>query len=302
MREKMIFVWRKLVKFKILTPLIRFIRWFAGTNFFNTILDFFEVQVCKTDYSETAKYIKLNKRRIKSNVACLQDRKSKMVYRNLLKYRASHKRKYLKGCVDHTQYFDKDIVCLKYEEHFVDCGAYKGDTIVDFIKLAKSKKINTKKIKITAFEPDDYNFGKLVHIKKKYADISINIRKEGTWSKKDNLGFKCNVEEACMIAEDGEDIVHVNSIDNVLKNDKVTFIKMDVEGAELESLKGAEKIIARDHPRLAISIYHSDEDMIGIIEFLREKYPFYSYYVRHYTYFFGDTVLYAVDRDKYDAL
>lgn len=78
----------------------------------------------------------------------------------------------------------------------------------------------------------------------------------------------------------------------------VTYIKMDVEGAELKSLMGAKNVIRNYHPRLAISIYHSDEDMIGIIEYVKENYPFYKLYVRHYTYFYADTVLYAIDEQK----
>lgn len=62
--------------------------------------------------------------------------------------------------------------------------------------------------------------------------------------------------------------------DAIVGNKKVTYIKMDVEGAELNSLIGAHKTIKREHPRLAISIYHSD-DMLNIIEYIKENYPFY---------------------------
>lgn len=88
-----------------------------------------------------------------------------------------------------------------------------------------------------------------------------------------------------------------NTIDAVVGEERnVTYIKMDVEGAELKSLMGAEGVIRRSHPRLAVSIYHSDADMIDIIEYIKKQFPFYQLYVRHYTYFYADTVLYAIDR------
>lgn len=101
-----------------------------------------------------------------------------------------------------------------------------------------------------------------------------------------------------MIAEDGEIIIHTDTIDAIAGEKNVTYIKMDVEGAELKSLMGAETVINRNHPRMAISIYHSDEDMLDIIEYIRTKFPFYKLYVRHYTYFYADTVLYAIDWER----
>ena len=109
------------------------------------------------------------------------------------------------------------------------------------------------------------------------------------------MRFKGNTEEGCKIADDGDTVIYTDTIDAVVGNQKVTYIKMDVEGAELNSLIGAKEIIKREHPKLAISIYHSDDDMINIIEYIRQNYPFYKLYVRHYTYFYADTVLYAIE-------
>ena len=69
--------------------------------------------------------------------------------------------------------------------------------------------------------------------------------------------------------------------DAIVGNKKVTYIKMDVEGAELNSLIGAHKTIKREHPRLAISIYHSDDDMLNIIEYIKENYPLYIFLCRY---------------------
>ncbi|MEY8322172.1 hypothetical protein AAK894_14060 [Lachnospiraceae bacterium 46-61] len=157
MREKMIYIWRKMTQIKILTPFIIFIRYIAGTNFFNTILDFTEVNLFHTSYQETQHFIQCNKQRIKKISEILADEKSRKVYQSIWKYRATHNRKYIKGIVDKHQYFDSELIQLGEQEGFVDCGAYKGDTIKHFLNHLHNKKYNF----IVAFEPDDYNFKRL---------------------------------------------------------------------------------------------------------------------------------------------
>ena len=89
--------------------------------------------------------------------------------------------------------------------------------------------------------------------------------------------------------------ISVKSIDN-LNVDNVSFIKMDIEGSELNALKGAEKTILRDKPKLAICIYHSNDDMLCIAEYIHALVPDYTFYVRQYGQYphTHDTVLYAI--------
>lgn len=134
MREKMVFLWRKLTRIKVLYPVIIAIRFLAATNVFNMVLDFLEVNVLKTSYKDTLEFTKRNKRRILENVQGLADEKSRFVYKNIWKYRETHKRSYLRGIVDRDQYFDKKLIVLGDGEGFVDCGAYKGDTIQEFFR------------------------------------------------------------------------------------------------------------------------------------------------------------------------
>lgn len=88
--------------------------------------------------------------------------------------------------------------------------------------------------------------------------------------------------------------VKADSIDNRLRGRKATFIKMDVEGSELETLKGAEKTILKYRPKLAISLYHKDEDIVTIPIFLERLGLGYKYYLRHYQTRMCETVLYAI--------
>ena len=297
MRDFLMRIWRKLTQIKALEPLIKFIRWFCGTDFFNTCLDFLETRVFHTSYDETAVFYKLNTERIERIASWFADEKSRKVYRNILAYRSTHHRKYMRGIVDRDQYFDKDIIHFGTGEGFVDCGAYKGDTVAAFVRHLPDPESYRH---IIAFEPDDYNYKMLLRYLNSHHFSSSKVLAihKGTWSSADVLHFRANTEEACRIEDDGEDTIETDTIDRVAGKRRITYIKMDVEGAETESLKGADEVISRDHPRLAISIYHSDEEMLSIVEYIHQKYPFYDLYVRHYTYFYGDTVLYAIDPER----
>lgn len=99
----------------------------------------------------------------------------------------------------------------------------------------------------------------------------------------------------CYIGEGyGAETVEVTSLDTELEGKEVTFIKMDIEGAELEALIGAESLIKKNRPKLAISIYHKMEDIIEIPQIILEYYPDYRLYLRHYSIITTETILYAI--------
>lgn len=95
------------------------------------------------------------------------------------------------------------------------------------------------------------------------------------------------------IDESGDSIIQMDSIDNICENEKVTYIKMDIEGSELEALRGARKVICRDKPRLGICIYHKPEDLLEIPMFIKKMVPEYKLYIRHHSPHYNETVIYA---------
>lgn len=88
--------------------------------------------------------------------------------------------------------------------------------------------------------------------------------------------------------------ISVVSIDGCDECKDTTFIKMDLEGAEQNALRGTIETIKRNKSKLAICIYHSDEDMLEIIDFIHELVPEYKLYVRHHSTGLMETVMYAV--------
>ena len=94
-----------------------------------------------------------------------------------------------------------------------------------------------------------------------------------------------------------EGIVETVTIDETLASlgfDRVDFIKMDIEGAELEALKGAEASIRKHRPKLAISLYHKPDDFESIPRYLAGLDLGYRFYLDHHTIYQNETVLFGV--------
>ena len=130
------------------------------------------------------------------------------------------------------------------------------------------------------------------------AEHRIHFIEKGCWSKDGILTFY-DAQSSSRIVGDAQISneyisVPVCSIDSELKGVVPTFIKMDIEGAEMEALWGAVEIIKSFKPRLAISVYHKPEDMTDIMEYLLQINPDYKFYLRHYSSCCWETVLYAL--------
>ena len=191
------------------------------------------------------------------------------------------------------QYFDLPDLneCLCENEVFVDGGAYDGQTTLNYYELLNQKGIKNGFSYI--WEPDQENVEK---IKRKLSQVScerFEIVEKGLWNSRAKLSFGAEGTTGSRIDESGTGIVEVDSIDSICTR-KPTFIKMDVEGAELNAIDGARKVITGYKPKLAICIYHKPDDFITIPKKVLEMNPDYRLYIRHYSLSGGETVLYAI--------
>ena len=196
------------------------------------------------------------------------------------------------GYENHTMYFDEEIISFSDDEVFVDGGSCDFGTSMQLLKLNPHTK------RIYAIEPDYMN--KLVverAIDDNKAWHITTLLDCALWSDDQELGFYVNE------AKGGSSVnvsMHNSKVqgrkldDIILPEDKVTFIKLDVEGSEIEALKGASRIIKQDKPKLAISVYHKPDDYFEIPSYILELMPEYRMYMRHYTPWHWETVLYCV--------
>ena len=186
------------------------------------------------------------------------------------------------------QYFEPNIIEYVNDEIFIDGGCFDFHSSIQL-----SRKCHTLK-KIYAFEPDKENIVLCKKAISAFDKCPVELLNAGLWSCQETLSFNSYGGGGSCVAKSGETQIPVVALDDIVKNDRVTFIKMDIEGSELEALKGACKTIKRFKPKLAISLYHKPEDIIDIPDYIMDLDCGYRFYIRHYTNWTVDTVLYAV--------
>lgn len=189
------------------------------------------------------------------------------------------------------QYFSKNY----YESSnlnqgaYIDVGAFNGDTILYYIKY-----FGQQNRKILAFEPDENNFKQLSEVVKSSNLKNIELFKAAVGACSGKISFSQNGNMGSHIVDkdNSSDLVDVFSLSDFIK-EKPSFIKMDIEGAELDALKGAEDLIKLFRPNLAICLYHKPFDLFQIPAYLHRLVPEYKFKLRQHKRAFSELVLYA---------
>lgn len=227
-------------------------------------------------------YFENNKERIVKSFYLFEDYQSKEVYVEHFLNKVSNKNNIKSFCDLQTdgEYFNTDLLDITDTEYFVDCGAFTGDTIMDFIKKCKNK----YKL-IYAFELDNTIYEELTENIKECKVNNIKLYNFGVGEEEKEIiySYKGNKNMKSKLIR----------LDDILSEHKVTFIKMDIEGAELGALKSSVKIIKEQAPKLAICAYHLLYDLWEIPLFIKSINPKYKLYLRHHSPIVWDTVLYA---------
>lgn len=229
----------------------------------------------------------------------LADERSRQTYENVLKYRLTLERKYLERVYEPNIYFNNDVIPQINGKSFIDCGAYVGDTLAQFNMSSCCKCTD-----YYALEPDEAHCERIRSYISEKQITGVHIIPVAAWGKKTRLKFNsAGVGSGCvseLLEEDSVSTkrieIQADKLDNVIPiGGSVDFIKMDIEGSEIPAIYGAAKIIQRDTPTLAISVYHKKTDLWEIPLLLHKLNPMYRLYVRHHTMQVDDTVCYAVD-------
>ncbi|MBR1743528.1 MAG: FkbM family methyltransferase [Lachnospiraceae bacterium] len=184
-------------------------------------------------------------------------------------------------------YFDETVPKDLKDGLFIDGGCYDGTNTECYIKKCHGR--------AACFEPDEKNISKITEKLAAY-DGSYRIIPKALWSIETKVNFSVEGSLGSHITDDNTagKGVEAASIDTEIGAEPVSLIKLDIEGAELEALRGAKETIMRYKPVLAISIYHKLEDILTIPQYILELVPEYRLYLRHYSFSDYDTVLYAV--------
>lgn len=235
-----------------------------------------------------AEWFQKNEKNMISALDLFEDEISKQIYVNVICNRIAPQYAYKSFHQMETpgEYFGTDILFLNNEEYYVDAGAYNGDSIQAFIEKTKG---SFKQI--YGFELDPENFKELKN-NQCIIDERIKLFPFGLSCKEKIERLVAN-GTGSHIEKSGQRYVMLKSLDNILKNKRITMIKMDIEGAETEGLEGAEHIISSQHPKLAISVYHKLDHMWKVPQYIKNIYSGYKIYLRHHTAVVWDTDCYA---------
>jgi len=218
----------------------------------------------------------------------LSDAESRKTYESIISFRLSGNLKYMDSFSDREkyQYFEDFLDLSKDGEVFVDVGGFDGFTSQEFIKRCPGYRA------VYFFEPDADNY-KVAENRLK-ANDNVHLMQMGLSDQKQTLKFSSggSVSE---IAEDGDIEIQVDALDSLV-DDRISFIKMDIEGAESMAIDGARDVILKNHPRLAICVYHKDEDFWKIPEQIFSIRDDYNIYLRHYTEGVAETVMFFMPK------
>ncbi len=176
------------------------------------------------------------------------------------------------------------------KEVFIDGGGYTGDTIEEFIKWTKG---NYQRV--YSFEPQKDKNQIIRDSLWKWGEGKVRLYEYGLWSCRTSLSFQNgdNMYSGKIVDQEKEGcVIETVALDELI-DERVTFLKMDIEGAEAEAIKGAKNIIQKDKPKLAICIYHKPNDLWEIPLMIHELVPEYKMYIRHMGIRCYGTILYA---------
>lgn len=226
-----------------------------------------------------------------NHLICICSRKYGMeMYRNLLVKQVSENDIYVPtygiiiGSNSRNQYID--VMDAPKEGVIIDGGAYDGATAKQFIDWVGKGNYS----RIVCYEPEEKQ-AQYIQNRVLVENLQgIDVINAGLWNEKTELRFS-SAGAGSTISVKGDTVVSCVTIDDTVK-DKVSFIKMDIEGAELKALQGAVKTIKRDKPKMAICIYHKISDIYDIGSFIIDIWPDCKLKIRHYTTYSWETVLY----------
>jgi len=211
---------------------------------------------------------------------------------------------YCADVMNETPYF-----CLSHfqnigEEFFVDAGAYVGDTTEKFIWSSTGLFQH-----VHLFEPGVLQFKALQTRMKRLIEEwaldpnKISMMNVGLGEHNGRACFGTSTDKlaATALLEDtahsdiGIPYVDVCSLDSYLEQNQfpVSFIKADIEGMEVQMLRGACAALKKYKPKLAISVYHNLSDLFDVITIVRSCVPEYTFSLRHHSSNLSETVLYC---------
>ena len=253
------------------------------------LLQLFPGKLLPHYHFQTPDYFLQHKDKIEEVYENLGDEESKKQYAAHLDSRINLNFEGLPSPDTKNQYFPADIVTLSDKEVFLDAGAYDGDTLQQF-----SNRTNGVFSKYIGLEPDPANYKKLLERVAKFPPSRVEVFPFAVGEENCTLHFNATGGEGAAVSETGSVTVESKRIDDMFYDYQPTYLKFDIEGAELGALKGAKRTITQFKPKLAVCLYHLPDDIWTIPLLIKEYNPEYRLFVRTHSLDGFEFVLYAI--------
>lgn len=216
----------------------------------------------------------------------LADNFSKKVFEGYVNFQFGGRIEILKEIETPEAEVYENILKLNNNESFIDIGAYRGDTVENFVK-----KTNGVYKKIVAAEPDYKTYCKLIKNCEMLQNFeAVNAAITGFDGE---IGFSSLAGRQSAVG--GENMIRALSLPTLCKDTEPSFIKIDSEGCEPEILKGGKDILKKFKPKLNVAAYHKSEDIFKLPILINTINPQYKIHLRHHPYIPAwDTLFYCV--------
>lgn len=198
--------------------------------------------------------------------------------------------------IAHPAYFPPDLFTLSEIETFVDCGAFDGDTYRDFTRLVAGSYH-----RYIAIEPDADSFAKLaaqVGAEAMGPHPHVRLLQIGVTDRPCVLRFFANGSSESRLSDDSDQSITCLPLDEILRDEHPSYLKMDIEGAELGALRGANDTLVRHRPILAVSAYHRARDLWDVPMLIASLVQNYAFFLRPEKRAGWDLICYAVPRER----
>jgi FkbM family methyltransferase len=223
----------------------------------------------------------------------LADDASRREYLAQVRWRLDPEAGNLPPAAEHPIYFPPELFALRQDELFVDCGGYDGDTLRSFLGQVGSRLCGA-----VVFEPDPENFRRLMACARAQpAEVAarLELHQAAVGAARAVLRLDTRGSAASSLSGAGDLDVACRAIDEVVGERAATFVKMDIEGAELEAIAGARRQIQLHRPLLALSAYHCQDHLWRLPIAVHKLNAGYRFFLRRYSPEAIDAlVLYAV--------
>jgi len=195
------------------------------------------------------------------------------------------------------QYFADHLIPDHFYRYFIDCGAYDGDTLREWIPR-KGGLLTPGRFKYHAFEPDPDNFAQL----SKYVEslnepirAGVTLHQCAVGDAAGHIGMVQGGDGTQLYRNVETDLTTpVVRLDETLAEERVGIIKMDIEGFEPAALEGARGLLKNQRPALLVCVYHRPEHLWTIPLWIHDLNPGYKIALRHHGTSSSETVCYAV--------